>query len=154
MFSNMYHSLKWAEWKILNTKAIIKYIYTSVSAIWYWCTVTIFPKSCIILVPQLRNRLIYSFIKFCRFISFLKKPTNCEDIRMDLRVIPIISDRYPESILLVIPAELMRFLWLSTRHGIEGGSNVDLPDKYTTLKLPPILDYCSRLFDMETCFIW
>lgn len=37
-----------------------------------------------------------------------------------------------------------------THHGIKEGSNVDLPDNYTPPKLPPILDYCSRLFNMET----
>lgn len=37
-----------------------------------------------------------------------------------------------------------------TFYRIKEGSNVDLPDNRTPLKLPPILDYCSRLFNMET----
>lgn len=41
-----------------------------------------------------------------------------------------------------------------TFYRIKEGSNVDLPDNRTPLKLPPILDYCSRFFNMETWLTW
>lgn len=41
-----------------------------------------------------------------------------------------------------------------TLHVIKGGSNVYLPDNYTPQKLPPILEYCSRLSNMETWLTW